>query len=131
MPAKKKPTKALIPAKADLIWVNESHRNPESKVLNQKKQTIIHDCDAGDGIHVEYTAAGTVVFDQGMAVLPNDGRADDIAAELKSRKTNHRDRYSVVKNRESMKQDNIHAYTFGTVALPWNKYDELGRKIND
>jgi len=130
MGSKKQGPPIELPRKLD-NWVNESHRNPNSGVLNQKKQTIIHDCDAGDGIRVEYTEAGTVVFDNGTAVLPNDSRANDILGELKSRKFNHRDRYAFIKDREGMKRDNIHNFTFGTVELPWNKYDELGRKIED
>jgi len=130
MGSKKKKPKIELPRKTD-TWVNESYRNPNSNILNQKKQTIIHDCDAGDGIHVEYTEAGTVVFDHGTAVLPNDMRAQDIAAELKSRKTNHRDRYAVVRDRESMKQDDIHHYTFGysrNFASAWDRIFGEGKQ---
>jgi len=112
-------------------WVNESHRNPHAKVLKDKKQTIIHDCDAGEGIHVEHTEAGTIVFDQGMAVLPNDSRASDILGELKTRKGNHRDRYAHVPNREGRKHDSIHNYTFGynrKFSEAWARLLEKGKK---
>jgi len=121
----------------DETWVNDSHRNPGNKLLNEKKQTILHDCDAGDGIHVEHTSAGTVVFDQGMAVLPNDSRANDIYGELMARKRDsngkavHPHRYAYTPNREGMKRDNIHKMRVTTIGLPWNKYDEFGRKIED
>lgn len=130
MPSKKAKPKVEMPRKLN-GWVNESHRDPNASVLQQKKQTIIHDCDATDGVHIEHTEAGTVVFDQGMAVLPNDGRADEIMAELKGRKGNHRSRYAYVKDREGMRRDPLHKMRIQTVALPWNKYDEFGRKIDE
>jgi len=111
--------------------VNESHRDPNAKVLQDKKQSIICDLDAGDGIHTEYTEAGIITFDQGVAVLPDDSRANDMVSELKSRKGNHRDRYAYTPHREGMRRDPTHRYTFTTVPLPWHKYDEFGRKIND
>lgn len=130
MGSKKRKPKIELPRKFD-NWVSEVPSDPNASVLKQKKQALIHDCDAGDGVHVEYTEAGTVVFDHGTAVLPDDTRADDIMAELKSRKTNHRDRYAYIRHRESMRRDPIHNYTFGTIELPWAKYDEFGKRIND
>ena len=113
-------------------WVNESHKNPHANVLKDKKQTIIHDCDAGDGIHVEHTEAGTIVFDQGMAVLPNDSRASDILGELKTRKGNHRDRYAYVPNREGRKRDPIHNYTFAYNNVPKEKWERVfGKEKKD
>jgi hypothetical protein len=112
-------------AKKGTQWVNENHKNPHAKILQEKKQAIIHDCDAGDGIHVEYTEAGTVVFDQGTAVLPNDSRANEIMAELKTKKGYHRDRYAYVRNRESRMRDSIHNYTFGYSAIPQDKWDMI------
>jgi len=112
-------------------WVNESHRNPNAKVLKQKKQSVLCDLDAGDGIHKEYTEAGMVVFDQGTAVLPNDSRADDIAAELMSRKGSHRSRYSFTRDREGHKRNPLHKMQVGSIGLPWRTYDDLGRIVED
>jgi len=126
----KKPPKIELPEKTR-SWVNESHRNPNAKVLKQKKQAILCDLDAGDGIHKEYTEAGMVVFDQGTAVLPNDSRADDIAAELMSRKGNHRDRYALTRDREGFKRNPLHKMQVGSIGLPWRTYDDLGRIVED
>jgi len=112
-------------------WVNESHRDPTAKMFDAKTQSVISDLDAGDGIHKEYTEAGMVVFDQGTAVLPDDSRANEMVAELRSRKGNHRDRYAYVPNREGHRRSEVHPMRALTIALPWHKYDELGRKIED
>lgn len=104
-------------------WVNESHRDPNADMFKAKTQSVICDLDAGDGIHTEYTEAGMVTFDQGMAVLPDDSRGGDILAELKSRKGNHRDRYSHVQHREGHRRDSIHNYTFSFSQIPDNRWD--------
>jgi len=72
-----------------------------------------------------------ITFDQGVAVLPDDSRANEMVAELKSRKGNHRDRYAYTPHREGMRRNPIHKNTFATIPLPFNKYDEFGRKIED
>ena len=113
-------------------WVNESHRNPNAKVLQEKKQSVICDLDAGDGIHTEYTEAGVVVFDQGTAVLPDDSRANEMVAELKSRKGNHRDRYAYIRHREGMRRDPTHNYTFGYGHISEDRWNDIfGKKEED
>jgi hypothetical protein len=115
-----------------MTWINESHRSTYNSQFKKKKQTVLNNLMAGDGIKVEHTEAGTVVFDQGMAVLPNDGRADEIHKELESRQT-HPGHYAVTKHREGMSRQDVdlHPMRALTISLPWNKYDELGRKIED
>lgn len=111
-------------------WVNQNHRSPYNRELNQKKQTIVQNMtDNPDGVHVENTKAGTVVFDHGMAVLPNDSRADEICAELETRRK-HAHHYAVFKDREGHRRDPIHKYRIINPALPWNQYDDLGKKVN-
>lgn len=114
------------------MWVNESHRSPNNSEFKKKKQTILNNLNAGDGVKVEHTQAGTVVFDQGMAVLPDDGRADEIHKELESRQV-HPHQYAVTKHREGMKRDDVdvHPMRALTIGLPWNKYDDLGRLIRE
>ena len=111
-------------------WVNQRHNSPFNRELNKKKQAIIQNLtDNPDGIHIEETKAGTVVFDHGTAVLPNDGRANDIYWELRSREK-HRAHYNLVTQREGFKRDPTHKYRIMNPALPWNTYDELGRKVS-
>ena len=105
-------------------WVNESHRDPHAKMFLDKTQSVISDLDAGDGIHTEYTEAGMVVFDQGTAVLPDDSRANEMVAELKSRKGNHRDRYAFTPHREGHKRSGLHPMRIMSIAMPWHKDDE-------
>lgn len=109
-------------------WRNQNHRSPFNRELNKSRQAILQDLVHGEGIHVEHTKAGTVVFDNGMAVLPNDSRADEIHAELRTRER-HPDHYALVKNREGRKRDALHRYRITNPGLPWNKYDQFGRKV--
>ena len=116
-------------------WRNASHKNPHNPLLNTekvKKQTILYDVQQGPGSKTIDTKAGTVKFVDGIAVLPDDGRGDEIAAEVKEKHSLHPTQYGVVKHREGMKRDSIHNYTFGRhPGVPWGRYDERGRRLPD
>ena len=110
-------------------WANESHRDPNAKMFKAKTQSVICDMDAGDGMHTEYTEAGTITFDQGVAVLPDDSRGEEMVAELKSRRGNHRDRYAYTPNREGMRRDPVHNYTFGFGSISKERWEKaFGKK---
>ena len=127
----KKPKPQIEMPKKMRTWVNESHRNPNASVLKDKKQAILCDLDAGDGMHTEYTEAGMVVFDQGTAVLPDDSRADDIVSELQSRRGNHRDRYAYTRGRNGRKRDDLHNYTFAYHNIPNERWELAFGKDNN
>ena len=73
-------------------------------------------------------------FEGGVAVLPDDTRAEDIAGELQAEHGIHpaHNQFGVVRHRESLKRDGIHHYKFGQwPGAPWHRYDELGKRIKE
>jgi hypothetical protein len=112
---------------------NRSHKdraNPD--IVKAKKQTIVVDALDKSARREVQTEAGTVLFEDGMAVLPADGRGDEVMAELKAKS---RDPNAVggLKNRESMMTHRGHEASqsfFGNhPGVPWAMYDDLGRRI--
>lgn len=102
---------------------NKSHKSPHNKVLDKKHQSVIMDIEAKGHKEVA-TEAGTIVFEQGIAVLDDDSRANEIQAELKEKHQVHPDQYVYVPHREGMKRDRIHNYTFGQwPEMPWKVKD--------
>jgi phosphoribosyl-ATP pyrophosphohydrolase len=100
---------------------NKTYKSRHNKVLDKKKQSVIMDIEAKGHKEVK-TEAGNVVFDQGIAVLEDDSRADEIHAELQEKHQIHPDQYSYVRHREGMKRSEIHNYTFGQwPQMPWKK----------
>jgi hypothetical protein len=107
---------------------NKSHRSKANPLFEQKKQTLLQDLDHAKGIHVENTKAGTVVFEDGLAVLPNDGRANEMWAELNG-KRRHPHQYAYNPGREGMKRDPLHPNRITNPGMPWAEYDDRGRRI--
>ncbi len=69
-------------------WRSGSHKDPNNKLLTEKgnKYGVLLDFDGeGRPTFERKTSAGTVVFENGMAVVPDDQRGKDIAAELKQK----------------------------------------------
>lgn len=99
---------------------SKSHRNPNNPVLKQKRQALVFDLDAPDGKTVN-TKAGTVTFESGMAVVPDDGRAEDIHGEL-AQGAKHQDQMALVRHRERASMERTHRYFFGNwPEAPWKK----------
>lgn len=66
-------------------WVSASHRDPNNRLVTDRasKYGMILDKESEGKPRVErQTSAGTVVFEQGLAVVPDDARGNDIAHEL-------------------------------------------------
>ena len=112
-------------------YKNRSWKDKHNPDFEKKKQSVIvnHD-DNSQGTRTVRTSAGDIVFERGMAVLPNDGRAEDVYGELQQH-AKHRDQFALVRGREGMKRDNTHPMRVTTIALPWKEYDERGRVIGD
>ena len=68
------------------------------------------------------TEAGLIVFQQGMAVLPNDTRPDDVRAELAERHGLHPGHFVLHKGQRNKFRDGIHHYQFGEwPEMPWKR----------
>jgi len=103
---------------------NRSHADLNNPVLqNQKKQNVLVNIqNPNQEIRTE---SGTVKFEKGIAVLPPDSRAKDILGELKEKHSTHRDHFSLIEGRESMKRavKQTHKSVFSVPRLPWKDDD--------
>lgn len=107
--------------------VNETFKVPgKNKVFDEKHHSLIN--VQGIGTKRVETAAGPVQFEDNFAVLPSDGMANEIEAELQAG-ADHPGRVKMIR-RDKHSMDRIHRYHFGSPAGGWPAFDENGRIIN-
>lgn len=95
--------------------VNKSLKT-RNKEFDKEHHTLLNVQGAGDKI-VD-TEAGPLKFEQNFAVLPNDGMANEVAAELTER-SDHPDRVKIIR-RDRHNMDRTHRYFFGGwPEAPW------------
>lgn len=110
----------------------KDRNNPLLQKEKHPKQAVLTNIQAGAGTTYARTSHGNIRFDNGAAVLPDDGRADDIAGEIKETYGRHPHHFRLTKGREGMQIDTVHNYKFGShPAMPWARYDEFGRRLPD
>lgn len=66
-------------------WRSGSHKDPNNRLLTDRgsKYSVILDADSeGKNRVVKRTSAGDVLFENGMATVPDDSRGLDIVADL-------------------------------------------------
>lgn len=114
---------------------NRSHKSRHNPDFDKPKQSVIFDVQARGAVAKTYhTRAGDVRFEGGVAVLPDDTRAEDIAGELQAEHGIHptHKQFGVVRHRDSQKRDGIHHYKFGNwPGVPYRRYDEFGRVVKE
>lgn len=117
-------------------YVNPSYRRPDHPSFQEKKHTLIIDAQGASNKRIK-TESGTLRFENGVAVLPNDERGRDIVDELNGSddpnvRRLHPDQYALVENKRTVNVDETHRYHFGShLAMPWATYDERGRRVKD
>lgn len=99
-----------------------SSRNPNNPIIKKaKRQTLFSDVNRKTPKEWVKTSAGTVLLERGQAVLPDDSRGDEMAAELKSKALDPRGT-AVVRHREGVNMDRTHRYFFGQMPeMPWKR----------
>lgn len=124
-------------------YVNPSYRRPDHPSFKEKKHTLLIDSQGASNKTIK-TESGTLRFENGVAVLPDDTRARDIYDELQGSKDPsvralHPNQYSLVEDKPTVNPDSIHRYTFGysrAFASAWervfeNDKDDLENKEED
>ena len=108
------------------IHLRKPYRSPSilsrrNKLVKEtKKQAVLVDIQRQADHEVVPTKAGDVTFDHGVAVMPNDERAQDAYDELKESDPLLPDRYAIVRNREGMYRDDLHRTLWGQwPEMPW------------
>jgi len=109
--------------------VNQSLKSKQNRHFQDRRHSLLNVQGVGNA-RIK-TEAGDVQFEDNLAVLPNDGQADEIEAELRANAT-HPHQVKRVADRERYNGSDTHRYFFGQFnGVPWAKYDERGRRIRD
>lgn len=112
-------------------YTNPSYRRSDHPSFEEKKHTLIIDSQGASNKSIE-TESGTLRFENGMAVLPDDERGRDMYDEVTKTHALHPNQYALVEDKPTVHVDPIHNYTFGShPPMPWASYDERGRRVED
>lgn len=98
-------------------YTNPSYRKP-GKHFEQKKHSLVIDAQGASNREVR-TESGTLKFENGVAMLPNDSRARDIVDEMNATEARHPHQYMLSEKRGTVNVDMVHRYHFGSMpAIP-------------
>lgn len=100
---------------ANKDYVNPSYRRSDHPSFQDKKHTLLIDNQGASNRSIP-TESGTLKFENGVAVLPDDTRAKDIYDEIKATEAAHPNQYTLVEDKPTVNTDLDHRYTFG-----WNR----------
>ena len=111
-------------------YVNPSYRRSDHPSFKEKRHTMVVDSQGASNRDVQ-TESGTLRFENGVAVLPDDGRARDIVQEMNATgKANHPNQYALLEKRPTVNVDiGTHPMRVTSPGMPWATYDELGRRV--
>jgi len=105
--------------------VNQSLKDKTNRHFQDRKHSLLN--VQGIGNARIKTEAGDIQFEDGLAVLPNDGQADEIEAELRANALHPAQVHRVERTRYD--NNKIHNYHFGPPAGGWPRFDENGTRI--
>ena len=101
-------------------YINPSYRKSDHPSFKEKKHTLLIDNQGASNRDIK-TESGTLRFENGVAVLPDDTRARDIYDEIKATEALHPGQYSLIEDKPTVNVDTIHRYHFG-----WSRSFESG-----
>jgi hypothetical protein len=107
--------------------VNQSLKDKNNRHFKDEKHSLLN--VSGIGNARIKTEAGDIQFEDGLAVLPNDGQADEIEAELRENAL-HPAQVHRVERSKYTHGDKVHNYHFGPPQCGWPEFDENGRRIS-
>ena len=93
-------------------YKNPSYKNAGHPSFEDKKHTLLIDSQGASNREIQ-TESGTLRFEDGVAVLPDDSRAKDIYDEIQVTDAKHPQQYTLVEDKPTVNADPIHRYTFG------------------
>jgi len=93
-------------------YVNPSYRKSDHPSFRDKKHTLLIDNQGASNRKIQ-TESGTLKFENGVAVLPDDTRAKDIYDEIVQEEAMHPNQYTIIEDKPTVSVDQIHNYTFG------------------
>ena len=111
-------------------YKNTSYRRPDHPSFQQKRHSMIVDAQGGGDREIK-TESGTLKFESGVAVLPDDTRAKDVYDELNAKHARHPNQFMLSEKRGTVNVNEIHRMRITSPGMPWATYDELGRRVYD
>jgi hypothetical protein len=93
-------------------YKNPSYKKSDHPSFQDKKHSLLIDTQKASNQEIR-TESGTLRFEDGVAVLPDDSRAKDIFDEIKATEALHPNQYALVEDKPTVNVDTIHRYTFG------------------
>jgi len=94
-------------------YVNPSYRRSDHPSFQEKKHTLVIDSQSASNRDVR-TESGTLRFENGVAVLPDDSRARDIVQEMNATEANHPHQYALIEDKPTVNVSLIHRFFFGS-----------------
>lgn len=109
-----------MPSVQTQTYKNESYADKNNPNFKGKKHNLVIDAQGASNREVQ-TESGTLRFENGVAVLPPDTRAEDIVAEMNEgsdlvgdNQALHPNQFALIKGRENINMDSVHRYHFGS-----------------
>ena len=109
-------------------YVNPSYRRSDHPSFQDKKHTLLIDSQGASNKSIK-TESGTLRFENGVAVLPDDSRAKDIHDEMRAKHSLHPNQYTLLEDKPTVNTSEIHRMRITSPGMPWATYDELGRRV--
>ena len=111
-------------------YKNKSYADPSHPSFKEKKHSLIIDSQGASNKEI-HTESGTLRFDNGVAVLPDDSRAKDMYDEVLATEARHPNQYALVEDKPTVNVDLTHRMRIGTIEMPWATYNALGKRVFD
>lgn len=93
-------------------YTNPSYRRPNHPSFGDKRHSMIVDAQGASNKEIK-TESGTLKFEHGVAVLPDDTRAKDVYDELNAKHARHPNQFMLSEKRGTVNVDETHRYSFG------------------
>ena len=93
-------------------YTNPSYARSDHPSFQESKHSLLIDNQGASNRSIP-TESGTLKFENGVAVLPDDTRAKDIYDEIVATEALHPGQYTLVEDKPTVNVDKIHRYTFG------------------
>ena len=93
-------------------YTNPSYARSDHPSFQEKKHSLLIDNQGASNRSIP-TESGTLKFENGVAVLPDDTRAKDIYDEIVATEALHPGQYTLVEDKPTVNVSQEHRYHFG------------------